>query len=168
QRIQREIPAGRNPFTHYKRVIISVDTLKNIGQYRHHLERIRWDAVVIDESHNLINAGSQRRALAEILAPEGATVEASARLAIITEGAAGAASPAAAQPEAAAAAVQSPGAGPETPQERKDVEDAPSAKKAMAEAGIARDAVTGTGRDGRVMKEDVARAASAPAAASSA
>ncbi|MFD8238928.1 SNF2-related protein [Streptomyces sp. SM8] len=69
QRIQREIPAGRNPFTHYKRVIISVDTLKNIGQYRHHLERIRWDAVVIDESHNLINAGSQRRALAEILAP---------------------------------------------------------------------------------------------------
>ncbi|MFF3275209.1 SNF2-related protein [Streptomyces chrestomyceticus] len=69
QRIQREIPAGRNPFTQYKRVIISVDTLKNIGQYRHHLERIRWDAVVIDESHNLINPGSQRRALAEILAP---------------------------------------------------------------------------------------------------
>ncbi len=69
QRIQRELPAGRNPFTHYKRVIISVDTLKNIGQYRHHLERIRWDAVVIDESHNLINPGSQRRALAEILAP---------------------------------------------------------------------------------------------------
>ncbi|MER5846863.1 SNF2-related protein [Streptomyces sp. NPDC002012] len=69
QRIQREIPAGRNPFTHYKRVIISVDTLKNIGQFRHHLERIQWDAVVIDESHNLINPGSQRRALAEILGP---------------------------------------------------------------------------------------------------
>lgn len=69
QRIQREIPAGRNPFTHYKRVIISVDTLKNIGQYRHHLEHIQWDAVVIDESHNLINHGSQRRALAETLAP---------------------------------------------------------------------------------------------------
>ncbi len=69
QRVQRELPSGRNPFTHYKRVIISVDTLKNIGRYRHHLERIRWDAVVIDESHNLINPGSQRRALAEILAP---------------------------------------------------------------------------------------------------
>ncbi|GAA4957433.1 DEAD/DEAH box helicase [Yinghuangia aomiensis] len=69
QRVQREIPAGRNPFTHYKRVIISIDTLKNIGQYRHHLERIHWDAVVIDESHNLINRGSQRRALAETLAP---------------------------------------------------------------------------------------------------
>ena len=42
---------------------------------------------------------------------------------------------------------------------RKDVEDAPSARKAMAEAGLSRDQVTGTGRDGRVMKEDVARAA---------
>ncbi|MGV9279381.1 SNF2-related protein [Streptomyces sp. NPDC003730] len=69
QRIQREIPAGRNPFTHYKRVIVSVDTLKNIGQYRHHLEKIQWDAVVIDESHNLINRGSQRNALARVLAP---------------------------------------------------------------------------------------------------
>ncbi|ABL68666.1 2-oxoglutarate dehydrogenase complex dihydrolipoyllysine-residue succinyltransferase [Paracoccus denitrificans] len=99
--------------------------------------------------------------LAEILAPEGATVDASAKLAIITEGAAGVA-----KAEAPAAAVQSPGAGPETPAPRKDVEDAPSAKKAMAEAGVSRDAVTGTGRDGRVMKEDVARAASAPQAAS--
>ncbi|MCJ1898915.1 2-oxoglutarate dehydrogenase complex dihydrolipoyllysine-residue succinyltransferase, partial [Paracoccus versutus] len=74
--------------------------------------------------------------------------------------------PKAEPPAAAAAAVQSPGAGPETPAPRKDVEDAPSAKKAMAEAGVSRDAVIGTGRDGRVMKEDVARAATAPAAAS--
>ncbi|MDT1063501.1 2-oxoglutarate dehydrogenase complex dihydrolipoyllysine-residue succinyltransferase [Paracoccus sp. CPCC 101403] len=103
--------------------------------------------------------------LAEILAEEGATVDASARLAIITEGAVGAAPSAKAEPEAKkAAAVQSPGAGPETPALRKDVEDAPSAKKALAEAGLSRDAVTGTGRDGRVMKEDVARAGSAPVA----
>jgi 2-oxoglutarate dehydrogenase E2 component (dihydrolipoamide succinyltransferase) len=40
----------------------------------------------------------------------------------------------------------------------RDPEDAPSAKRAMAEAGLTRDEVTGTGRDGRVMKEDVARA----------
>ncbi len=98
--------------------------------------------------------------LAEILAPEGATVDASARLAVITEGAAGAApAPAAAKAEAAPAAAAPAAAS------GKDVEDAPSAKKAMAEAGVSRDAVTGTGRDGRVMKEDVARAASAPAAA---
>ncbi|SMG12716.1 2-oxoglutarate dehydrogenase complex dihydrolipoyllysine-residue succinyltransferase [Paracoccus sp. J56] len=102
--------------------------------------------------------------LAEILAPEGATVDASARLAIITEGAAGAATEASA-PAAAAAAAPAPSApSAEAPAARKDVEDAPSAKKAMAEAGINRDAVTGTGRDGRVMKEDVARAAAAPVA----
>ena len=46
-----------------------------------------------------------------------------------------------------------------------------AAKKAMAEAGISRDAVTGTGRDGRVMKNDVAQAVAAaavPAAADAA
>ena len=96
--------------------------------------------------------------LAEILAPEGATVEASARLAVITEGAAGAVSAPAAAPAAPAPAAPAAAAA------GKDVEDAPSAKKAMAEAGVSRDAVTGTGRDGRVMKEDVARAGSAPAA----
>ncbi|MFK0256004.1 SNF2-related protein [Streptomyces sp. NPDC090445] len=69
ERIQREIPAGRNPFTFFKRVIISIDTLKNTDQYRHHLEQIRWDAVVIDESHNLINRGSLRNQLAQTLAP---------------------------------------------------------------------------------------------------
>ena len=41
----------------------------------------------------------------------------------------------------------------------------PSAKKAMAEKGVSRDQVQGSGKDGRVMKEDVARAAAAPAAA---
>ncbi|MEU0335817.1 DEAD/DEAH box helicase [Streptomyces sp. NPDC006193] len=69
ERIQREIPAGRNPFTYFKRVIVSIDTLKNTDQYKHHLERISWDAVVIDESHNLINKGSLRNQLARTLAP---------------------------------------------------------------------------------------------------
>ncbi len=100
--------------------------------------------------------------LAEILAPEGATVAANARLGIISEGAAAAKD----EPRAAAAeAVESPGAGPETVTERKDVEDAPSAKKALAEAGLSRDQVQGSGRDGRVMKEDVAKATTAPAPA---
>src|SRR5699024_10902096 len=62
--------------------------------------------------------------------------------------------------------VGSPGAGPEQMQPRSDVEDAPSAKKAMAEKGVSRDQVTGSGRDGRIMKEDVAKAqpAAKPAA----
>lgn len=69
ERIQRKIPAGRNPFTYFKRVIVSIDTLKNTDQYKHHLERVNWDAVVIDESHNLINRGSLRNQLAKTLAP---------------------------------------------------------------------------------------------------
>ena len=40
----------------------------------------------------------------------------------------------------------------------KDIEHAPAAKKAMAEANLSPDQVTGTGRDGRIMKEDVEKA----------
>ncbi len=69
QRVRRKIPANRNPFTFYKRVIISIDTLKNAGRYRHHLEGIRWDAVVIDECHNLVNKGTLNNQLARVLAP---------------------------------------------------------------------------------------------------
>ncbi|WP_244236118.1 DEAD/DEAH box helicase [Micromonospora inaquosa] len=67
QRVQREIPAGRNPFAYFKRAIISVDTLKS-AVYAHHLEQTDWDAVVIDESHNLVNRGTQNNELARLLA----------------------------------------------------------------------------------------------------
>ena len=108
--------------------------------------------------------------LTEILAPEGATVAANARLAIVTEGAA---APAAKDkvtkaledvPSTVAEPSLAPIAGPE-PTVLRDVEDAPSAKKAMAEAGLTRDQVHGSGRDGRMMKEDVAAAVAAPAPA---
>ena len=88
----------------------------------------------------------------EILAADGATVQAGGKLAVILSGDA---APATAPAPATAAA-------------RADVEDAPSAKKAMAEAGLSPDQVTGTGRDGRRMKEDVQAAvqtAAAPAPA---
>ena len=68
ERIQREIPAGRNPFTYYKRIIVSIDTLKNEGRYGQHLEKMDWDVVVIDESHNLIGENSLRNKLAKLLA----------------------------------------------------------------------------------------------------
>jgi 2-oxoglutarate dehydrogenase E2 component (dihydrolipoamide succinyltransferase) len=101
--------------------------------------------------------------LSEILAAEGATVAAGGKLGVIG-GSAGAAASAPAQ-TAAAPAAQSSGTG------GADVENAPSAKKAMAEAGLSADQVQGSGRDGRVMKEDVAKAvaaaASAPAAQTS-
>ncbi len=69
QRVRRNIPGNRNPFTYYKRAIISIDTLKNAGRYRHHLEGIQWDAVVIDECHNLANQGTLNNQLAKVLAP---------------------------------------------------------------------------------------------------
>jgi len=68
QKIRQKIPATRNPFTYYKRAIISIDTLKT-PQYRAYLERMRWDVVVIDESHNLTNVNTQNNQLARLLAP---------------------------------------------------------------------------------------------------
>ena len=101
--------------------------------------------------------------LGEIVASEGDTVGVDALLATINEGAS--AEPSAA-PAAAPAKTATPAAtAPEAP--AKAVEDAPSAKKAMAEANLTPDQVTGTGRDGRIMKEDVqnALASAVPAAA---
>ena len=100
--------------------------------------------------------------LTEILAEEGSTVEASAKLAVISSGDGAAASASASEAAPAPAAQKSED---DASSDGKDVEDAPSAKKAMAEAGISRDAVTGTGRDGRVMKEDVAKAIAAGSSA---
>lgn len=68
QRIRRELPASRNPFSYYRRVICSIDTLKNPARYKHHLENHRWDVVVIDECHSLINRATLNNQLAELLA----------------------------------------------------------------------------------------------------
>lgn len=84
--------------------------------------------------------------LAEILFPEGATVPVGAVIARLAGGAS-AASPAAPSPPAPARG-----------------EDAPSARKLMAEHGVSREAVEGSGRDGRVMKEDVLRVIATPLA----
>jgi 2-oxoglutarate dehydrogenase E2 component (dihydrolipoamide succinyltransferase) len=92
--------------------------------------------------------------LTEILAPEGATVGASAKLAVL--GASGSVAPA---PAAATAAA------PAAATSNKSVEDAPSAKKLMAENNLAAGSVQGTGRDGRVMKNDVQAALAAATAA---
>ena len=91
--------------------------------------------------------------LTSILAPEGTTVEASGRLAVI--GAADAATATEPSPDAPAAPAFATGG--------KDVSHAPSAMKLMAEAGMSDAQVTGTGRDGRIMKEDVLKAAGAAA-----
>lgn len=67
QRVRQKLPATRNPFTYYKRVIISIDTLKS-DRYVASLRKQRWDVVVIDESHNLSNSATQNNRLARLLA----------------------------------------------------------------------------------------------------
>ncbi|MEM9779904.1 MAG: 2-oxoglutarate dehydrogenase complex dihydrolipoyllysine-residue succinyltransferase [Pseudomonadota bacterium] len=80
----------------------------------------------------------------EILAADGATVEAGGKLAVLAPSGS---APAA---KAEAPAAQAAPAG-------KDVENAPSANKLMAEKGLNSAQITGTGKDGRIMKEDVLR-----------
>ena len=91
--------------------------------------------------------------LGQILAAEGSTVQAGGQLAVIG----GEISSKPAPVEAAAT----------TAAKSHDVEDAPSAKKLMSEAGLNRNDVTATGKDNRVMNQDVqkALAAAAPQAA---
>lgn len=91
--------------------------------------------------------------LTTVLAEEGATVEAGGKLAVMSTDASAAPAPAAAAAAPAAATATA----------SKDVEDAPSAKKLMAENNLTD--VKGTGKDGRVMKEDVLNALAAPAPA---
>jgi len=100
--------------------------------------------------------------LAEIVAKEGETVGVDALLAQISAGDAPAAKPAA--PEAPAAAPEAaPAPAAEAPAASgKDIEDAPSAKKLMAENNLSADQVQASGKDGRVMKADVLNALNAP------
>jgi 2-oxoglutarate dehydrogenase E2 component (dihydrolipoamide succinyltransferase) len=84
--------------------------------------------------------------LGKTLAPEGSTVQAGGQLAVISS-----------------AVLQAPtsGTADAAPAGHKDLEDAPSAKKLMTETGLDRSKVTATGKDGRVMKEDVQTALAA-------
>jgi len=70
-RVRGQLPAGHNPFHHFDRAIISIDTLKNESTYKAFLEKAKWDIVVIDEVQNVARkkgqSGSLRHKLAEIL-----------------------------------------------------------------------------------------------------
>jgi SNF2 family DNA or RNA helicase len=78
-RVRNRIPANHNPFNHFDRSIISVDTLKANLEYRNYLENAWWDIIVIDECHNVAaRAGeaalSRRARLAKLLATRSDTL----------------------------------------------------------------------------------------------
>jgi len=91
--------------------------------------------------------------LTEVIAQEGETVQAGGKLATMSTEGGAPAKPADDEAEAAAAPASESG--------QKDVEDAPSAKKMMAERGLSADQVQASGKDGRIMKEDVQKAVAA-------
>ncbi|MEQ8824045.1 MAG: 2-oxoglutarate dehydrogenase complex dihydrolipoyllysine-residue succinyltransferase [Filomicrobium sp.] len=105
--------------------------------------------------------------LGDIIVNEGDTVEVGALLGSLNEGGAGAAAAPAAAPAtavasapAAAAPAPQPAAGNGT-----EMPPSPAARKALAEAGMEASAVDGSGRRGQVLKQDVAAAQQAGAAA---
>ncbi|MGB0497394.1 MAG: 2-oxoglutarate dehydrogenase complex dihydrolipoyllysine-residue succinyltransferase [Rubricella sp.] len=92
----------------------------------------------------------QSGTITELLIEEGGTVQAGGTLAMMSADTG--AAPAQKSSEAPAAAPSAPSSG------GKDVENAPSANKILAEKGIDPATVKGTGKDGRVMKEDALKA----------
>ncbi|EJU70477.1 TPA: 2-oxoglutarate dehydrogenase complex dihydrolipoyllysine-residue succinyltransferase [Neisseria meningitidis] len=125
-------------------------------------EAVARDEILIDiETDKVVLEvpSPQAGVLVEIVAQDGETVVADQVLARIdTAATAAAEAPAAAPAEATPAA-----AAPDAAQNNAAM---PAAAKLAAESGVDVNALQGSGRDGRVLKEDVQNAAAKPAAAS--
>ncbi|WP_127401304.1 2-oxoglutarate dehydrogenase complex dihydrolipoyllysine-residue succinyltransferase [Neisseria meningitidis] len=123
-------------------------------------EAVARDEILIDiETDKVVLEvpSPQAGVLVEIVAQDGETVVADQVLARIdTAATAAAEAPAAAPAEAAPAAV---------PAAAQNNAAMPAAAKLAAETGVDVNALQGSGRDGRVLKEDVQNAATKPAAA---
>ena len=90
--------------------------------------------------------------LTKLLAQEGDTVEAGGKLAVMTRGGQG-------KPHSKEEGTPETTEAPEQVDDAKKAGgDAPSAKKLMAEKNLSPDQVKGSGKDGRIMKEDVLKA----------
>ena len=123
-------------------------------------EAVARDEILIDiETDKVVLEvpSPQAGVLVEIVAQDGETVVADQVLARIdTAATAAAEAPAAAPAEAASAAA---------PAAAQNTAAMPAAAKLAAETGVDVNALQGSGRDGRVLKEDVQNAAAKPAAA---
>lgn len=78
ERLRQDLPSSMNPFYHYDKAIISIDTLK-LKKYQKLLEGCHWDVLVIDECHNVADrtdglGGSARHRLANRLAQQSKSV----------------------------------------------------------------------------------------------
>lgn len=126
-------------------------------------EAVGRDEILIDiETDKVVLEvpAPQAGVLVEIVAQDGETVTADQVLARIDTAAGAAEAPAAAP---AAEAAPAPAAAPAA--SAGGVAAMPAAAKLAAEKGVDVNSLQGSGRDGRVLKEDVQNAASAPAAA---
>lgn len=124
-------------------------------------EAVARDEILIDiETDKVVLEvpSPQAGVLVEIVAQDGETVVADQVLARIDT----AATAAAEAPAAAAPAEAAPAAAPAAAQNNAAM---PAAAKLAAETGVDVNALQGSGRDGRVLKEDVQNAAAKPAAA---
>ena len=125
-------------------------------------EAVARDEILIDiETDKVVLEvpSPQAGVLVEIVAQDGETVVADQVLARIDTAATAAA---AAEAPAAAPAEAAPAAAPAAAQNNAAM---PAAAKLAAETGVDVNALQGSGRDGRVLKEDVQNAAAKPAAA---
>ena len=123
-------------------------------------EAVARDEILIDiETDKVVLEvpSPQAGVLVEIVAQDGETVVADQVLARIDT-----AATAAAEAPAAAPAEATPAAAPAAAQNNAAM---PAAAKLAAETGVDVNALQGSGRDGRVLKEDVQNAAAQPAAA---
>ena len=123
-------------------------------------EAVARDEILIDiETDKVVLEvpSPQAGVLVEIVAQDGETVVADQVLARIDT-----AATAAAEAPAAAPAEAAPAAAPTAAQNNAAM---PAAAKLAAETGVDVNALQGSGRDGRVLKEDVQNAAAKPAAA---
>lgn len=133
-------------------------------------EAVARDEILIDiETDKVVLEvpSPQAGVLVEIVAQDGETVVADQVLARIDTAAtaaaeASAAATAAAEAPAAAPAEAAPAAAPAAAQNNAAM---PAAAKLAAESGVDVNALQGSGRDGRVLKEDVQNAAAKPAPA---
>jgi hypothetical protein len=70
ERVRSRIPTNANPFHHYDKAIISIDTLKQNKEFQVWADKSYWDIIVIDEAHNVAFRGStlsMRAKLADLL-----------------------------------------------------------------------------------------------------